>query len=444
MSNEEINKKIMSKVLDLVTARAIHTIFNNPSELSNIHKIFKHDDELIKQLAEEIKHIPKSHTLESPKIVSIIENIDNEIQKLSFELKFTPELLKKLEQELLNQENYTTPEQNNENTNESQPAKPIKEKFIAIRQGQATNQLTKINARKRDNLKVSIIKKSISVVVNDFTVEIKNFPESGELKNSTLQLLDALTITFTSGNAKSLYIYLPLHEYMNMREIKDRKTAKKQVEEDLEILYNLTLHYKEKRRGKDTGNFIDVRLIDKKGVIKNGIIGLRITTDFYELLQTYNIMPYPIRLLTLNNQANPNSFYFGRKIAEHKNMNYFKPNADIISVETLLEASPLMPSFDEVINTDRHYKSRIIEPFENDMKALEDTEIFTWEYCHKKGEPLTNEELDILYGKNKKYPSYELFRTLLIKITWRDYPTRTKPPKKHKIKQTETPPAIAL
>ena len=322
--------------------------------------------------------------------------------------------------------------------------------FQMIRQGQATNRLTKINARKRDNLKLDILSQSVKILADEnFAIEIKNFPKSGELKNSTLQLLDALTLKFTETDAKSRCINLSLHEYMNMRGIKNEKTAREQVKIDLEILYNLSLHYKEKRHGKFTGTFIDVRLIDKKGVIKNSVIGLRITPEFYALLQTYNIMPYPIRLLALNNQANPHSYYFGRKITEHKNMNYFQPNADIISVETLLKSSPVMPALDEVSKNGQHYIQQIITPFERDMNALD--EIFMWEYCHSNGTPLSEQDFDILYGQDKNNPSYQFFITLLVKITWRNYPERTKlkAPKNHKRKnikknESQSLPPIAL
>ena len=108
-------------------------------------------------------------------------------------------------------------------------------------------------------------------------------------------------------------------------------------------------------------------------------------------------------------------------------MNYFKPNADIISVETLLNSSPLMPSYDEISQSGRHYAQQIIKPFEHDMDALDET--LTWEYCHENGEPLTDEELEILYNDNRHTPSYNLFITLLVKITWRNYPTRIEKPK---------------
>lgn len=126
-------------------------------------------------------------------------------------------------------------------------------------------------------------------------------------------------------------------------------------------------------------------------------------------------MPYPQQLWRLNSKRNPNSYYFLRKIAEYKNMNVGKASEDIISVKTLLAASPAMPTHRSVAAKDRHFSRSIIEPFERDMNALEET--LVWEYCHSKGAPLTDEELENF--------NYELFRTLLIKITWKQYPDQT-------------------
>ena len=307
--------------------------------------------------------------------------------------------------------------------------------FKMIRQGQLTNGLTKFNARKRDNLTPDPISGTLKITNKDgdFTVEIRNFPQTEGLRTSALQFLDAITQELTRSGAKSNNIRLSLSDYMNMRGLKDEKEARKQAKADLEILYNLSVHYEEKRKGKRAGSFIDVRLIYRKGVIENSIICVTLTPDFFEILKNYNIMPYPQSLYRLRDNNTPNSYYFLRKITEHKNMNYFKPNADIISVETLLNSSPVMPSYDEVSKSDRHYQSRIITPFENDMNALDET--FTWEYCHENGEPLTDEELANF--------NYDIFITLLVKITWRFYPERTKPKRKRQPKPKSLAP-IAL
>ena len=96
-------------------------------------------------------------------------------------------------------------------------------------------------------------------------------------------------------------------------------------------------------------------------------------------------------------------------------MNAGKKNEDIIAVKTLLAVAPNLPSYEEVMNTDRAISRRIIEPFERDMDALEDT--LTWTYCHSNNTPLTDEELSSM--------SYDTFISLLIKIDWKQYPDQT-------------------
>ena len=96
-------------------------------------------------------------------------------------------------------------------------------------------------------------------------------------------------------------------------------------------------------------------------------------------------------------------------------MNVGKKNEDIIAVKTLLAVAPNLPSYEEVMATDRALNRRIIEPFERDMDALEDT--LTWTYCHSNNSPLTDGELASL--------SYDTFISLLIKTDWKQYPDQT-------------------
>ena len=328
----------------------------------------------------------------------------------------------------------------------------INDVFRMVRQGQATNRLTKINARKRDRLKPDPISGALKITYGDFTIEIKNFPKTEGLRTSSHQLLDALMQEATRNGFKSQIVRILVKDFMNMRGLKDEKEARKQINADLETLSNIRISFTENRKGNRGQDFINVSIIGTYG-IKKGYIQAVIDLVFFEqVVKNYNVMPYPQTLYTLNGNNNPNSFYFGRKITEHKNMNYFKPNADIISVEKLLKSSPVMPSYDEVSKNGRHYVQQIINPFERDMNALNET--LTWEYCHSNGTPLSEQDFDILYGNDKNNPSYNLFMTLLVKITWRNYPERAEQPKpkpkahkkskKRETQTTQAQPPIAL
>lgn len=289
-----------------------------------------------------------------------------------------------------------------------------KSTFSTIRQGTATNALTKIKPSTKRNTVIDPITGTATITQGNLSITIPDFTELTGFKTSTYQLLDALTVALTETGAKSPVVALSLEEYMEKRGLKDKKESRKQATDDLETLFNATISFKEKRKRGQEQDFHDVRIIDSKG-IRKGIINVSFGTTFYNILLGYPIMPYPAQLWTLNSKRNPNSFYLLRKIAEHKNMNVGKKNEDIIAVKTLLAVAPNLPSYDEVMNTDRALNRRIIEPFERDMDALEDT--LTWTYCHSNNTPLTDEELHSM--------SYDTFISLLIKTDWKQYPDQT-------------------
>ena len=289
-----------------------------------------------------------------------------------------------------------------------------KSTFSTIRQGTATNALTKIKPSTKRNTIIDTITGTATITQGNLSITIPDFTKLKGFRTSTYQLLDALTVALTETGAKSPVVALSLEEYMKKRGLKDKKEARKQVTDDLETLFNATISFKEKRKNGQEQDFHDIRIIDSKG-IRKGIITVTFGTAFYNILLGYPIMPYPAQLWELNSKRNPNSFYLLRKIAEHKNMNVGKKNEDIIAVKTLLAVAPNLPSYEEVMNTDRALSRRIIEPFERDMDALEDT--LTWTYCHSNNTPLTDEELSSM--------SYDTFISLLIKIDWKQYPDQT-------------------
>ena len=286
--------------------------------------------------------------------------------------------------------------------------------FNTIRQGAATNALTKVKANPKYNTVIDPITGTATISQGSLIITIPGFTELAGFKTSTYQLLGALTVKLTETGAKSPVVALLLEEYMEKRGLKDKKEARKQAAADLEILFNAKISFKEKRKKGKEPDFHDIRIIDSKG-IKNGIITVSFGTTFYNILLGYPVMPYPVQLWTLNSKHNPNSFYLLRKIAEHKNMNVGKKNEDIIAVKTLLSIAPDIPTYEEVMATDRALTRRIMDTFERDMDALEET--LTWTYCHSNNTPLTDEELKTL--------DYNTFIDLLIRTNWKNYPDQT-------------------
>lgn len=286
--------------------------------------------------------------------------------------------------------------------------------FSTIRQGKATNDFTKLRTIEGNNATIDPITGTATIKKGSFSLTIPNYSQLTGLRTSTHQLFDAITVALTVTGAKSPTVVIPLEAYMERRGLKDRKEAKNQVRADLDILKTASITGEEKR-GKNTQAYSFVNIADSGEIKRNGDIVFTFGNTFYQMLLGYSPMPYPAQLQTLNSKKNPNSYYLLRKIAEHKYMNSGKDNEDRISVKTLLEASPYLPSYKEVMAGNRNVADRILSPFERDMDALDET--LTWNYCHSKGEPLTDEETQSL--------NYDIFKTLLVQIEWRSYPDQT-------------------
>lgn len=289
----------------------------------------------------------------------------------------------------------------------------IEQNFSYIRQGTATNDLTKAVTTNKDRLQLDQIADKAVIIHNETKIDITNISKRIGARASTFQLLDALTMTCTANGAKSSKIELPLRDYMELRDVKDVKSARSQINEDLETLYNISLSFKQ-QIGKDKfENYRDIRLIQEKG-IENSIIKVNLGDKFYNYIKTCNVMSYPKELFRLDNRRYPHSYAIGRKIAEHKNMNVGKQNEDIIAVKTLLKAAQGIPSYEEVMDGDKAVNRRIIDTLEKALDGLED--ILSWEYCKAKGEPLEDEELSNM--------TYSTFKTLLIRVIWKCYPSQ--------------------
>jgi len=288
-----------------------------------------------------------------------------------------------------------------------------------ILQNNSTNALTKFTGK---NIAIDPVTGEAEITRGNFILKIPHYKELSDLKTSTWQLLDALTLKLTANPRKESEptVKITLDEYMQRRGLRDRKAAKEQAVADLDILKSVSFTLEEiKGSGKknSTVQYQFVNLADSGRVDKNGDITFTYGTTFHKSLVNAQIMPYSPALLQVNNHRNPNSYYLGRKISELKNMNALHRNAgNIISVKILLENAPYIPSYAEVAATNRNFTGRIIEPLERDLNALENA--FSWEYCHENGRPLSEEELANF--------SYEVFIGCNVKFTWHDYPDQTR------------------
>ena len=284
-----------------------------------------------------------------------------------------------------------------------------------MRQGVGVNAFTTQATSKKVKATVDAFTGKATLEFKDIKVLIEEYSKHKNLTVPTMQLLDFMDIILTESGMKSPIVEFSLDEYMQHRKLSDRKSAKEQIKSAIEELKSISLEWEEKR-GKRQIEYKFMNIADSGYVSRNGKITFTFGTTFFGVLKTYSVMSYPEQLGQINSRLNPNSYNFLRKISEHKNMNTGKKNENIISVETLLSCANALPSYDEVMASDRHISSRIIEPFLRDMNALVPT--LQWEFCKKNtGEMLSDDEVEL---------DYYTFKNLNVRITWNNYPDQTK------------------
>jgi hypothetical protein len=277
----------------------------------------------------------------------------------------------------------------------------ISDKFRTMKTGDFNHQLARLDKK---NSEIEYINRIYSG--QNFKLSVpQRF--GGKFSVTAQRLLNMLLSTNTRSGESPNFSFT-IEEYMALCNLKDRKETIKHIKRDLEILFESNYWWKEVRsEGK-------IRIIESWN-IKNGIVNVKLAPTFWDIFKDYAVGLISTRSLAINVHKNPSSQHFSFKLTQHKYMNSGKPNENIIAVKTLLEGSEI-PTYEDVMAGDRHIAERIIDRFERDMNALEDD--LTWEYCHKNGEPLTENEL--------KNFTYELFISLNILTLWKYFPSSRK------------------
>lgn len=273
--------------------------------------------------------------------------------------------------------------------------------FTAMLNGTATNQLTNISTRSNPPI-VDAITGNATIEQGTLKVFIDSYNElTGGLRTSTHKLLDACTIALTQQNNYrgkdseiNPLVTIPLECFMELCGIPLTKPSKdktrRKVKEDLETLYHISMEWTE-TSGRKTKDFAKMRVCDKIALVRGNII-FSFSADMAKYLTNAYIMQYPVELLKVD-ERNPNSYHIGKKLLLHNSIdnNRRKGTANILSVKSLLEVCPDIPTYEQVLATDRALDRRIKVPFETALNSL--SSFISWEYCNSKGIPLTEEQL---------------------------------------------------
>ena len=282
------------------------------------------------------------------------------------------------------------------------------EAFAAIFSGAITSHLSTINTMVK---KPSVDKVTGNATVkfnNGFVLRIENYDRTKrEWKVSTNKLLNICTLLLTKNNhyreknpdAINPTVCFNVTDYMNMLGMtinKDnRKEARARIKRDLDTLSNSSIDWKEKARSKrgEAKAYLNTPILGGSyGIDRQGNVIVTFSRQFAEyLIQDAYLLQFSIPLLKTD-ERNANTYPLGYKLLMHSSIyhNIEIGTANIISVKKLLEICPDIPTYEKVMQTDRHPERKIRDPLE---KALDNIPNFKWHYCNPKGAPLTEEQL---------------------------------------------------
>lgn len=260
-----------------------------------------------------------------------------------------------------------------------------------------------------------------TVVSGDWIYTIRDHDQITPFEFSTLKLLIFLLYNATKQNAATpgkLTVKFPIREYVinQGRPATTRSIAKvrEQIARDLDKLYSVGIRStaKKNRKNEKTPDHGDMRILQDKA-IRNGIVYATFAEKFVGFCARFNLITmYPSKLLEIDGR-NPIPFFIGLKLAEHYRMtrNHVNKTNNIIGIKTIIkELTNLLPSYEEVANTDRHFKRRLIDPIIKNLDALKDENIIEYQITGPRKKEMTPEELE------ETLTDYLLFEKAYIKF----------------------------
>lgn len=275
-----------------------------------------------------------------------------------------------------------------------------KSDFVEIRQTQELNEMQQIGIKRGE---LNEITGNFEMERGDYLYQIIDYDATKKLRTSTQQLCLAIVSELCTRGFSSRKIFLGIKGYMELRDLHDAKEARQQMLNDVRVLFNLEAVH-------DGEHFRIVQNYDEK---RRGMIPITVSEEFFELLKESGYcMSLPPQLFKLSAKKTPNAFYFLYKITATKRINLGTKREDKIRMETLLNSSPELPHYNEVMEMSGAVKKRIIDPVIRDLDALSDT--LNWSVCDDCGQPVEKSKL-------AKMRYYEFMR-LSVHIDWHNYP----------------------
>ena len=268
----------------------------------------------------------------------------------------------------------------------------VKVNFVSTLQGRFNNAFAALSER---SFRIDGMSGKASAFSNEVKIEIENF--RNYKFNATVQRVFDIFIVKLSAilphkkletdveYRRFQTVSITLKEYMTLCNLRNSTKAIEQLRNALNII------------GRIHVDFMDTVYTSKKKVEKNfcyfqiadnitrdkgkGVYSITFNIGFLRHLANSYIMPFPLHALSIDLKHYPIAYQLCRRLTLHHNMNYFKGNANSISVRALIDSITLLPTHQEILNGDRQIGKRIIKPLEKALDTLVKLGILSgWHY----------------------------------------------------------------
>ena len=255
----------------------------------------------------------------------------------------------------------------------------IEKKVEYLFNGMITNQMVQIHLRKNQP-KIDSITGEAVIEIGTEKIYIEEYSALTAIRQSIWKLFDFITIEFTKqnqykGKREELKreVRVSLFEYISLRGDSRTKAyenkIRKEVKEDLNVLLHISIEGKESQKNK-IKEFPKAKICDRAEIKNSDIIFVFSEELAYYLTHSY-VMQYPVSILKYDSR-NANLYTLGRSLSLHHSIdnNVKKGTNNKVSVKTALEYCPAIPTYDEVLASDRQINRRIYNSFEKTFDDL--------------------------------------------------------------------------
>lgn len=180
-------------------------------------------------------------------------------------------------------------------------------------------------------------------------------------------------------------VSVSLREFMTLCNIKNKTRAIEQLRNALNLIGHTQVEFSDTtyngKRKPETEFFIFPLVVALQHQKGSGIYSATFHINFLRHLANSFIMPFPIQIFTIDLNRQSLAYFLCRRLVLHHNMNYFKNNANTISVKSLTDSITSLPTHAEVLKGAGQVSLRIIKPFEKALNALTNLNILAgWHY----------------------------------------------------------------